>query len=44
MLTIDREEIVTGLKSIGLQAGDHVLVHSSLSSLGIVVGGAATVV
>ncbi|MEO6143203.1 MAG: AAC(3) family N-acetyltransferase [Dermatophilaceae bacterium] len=44
MLTIDREEIVTGLKIIGLQAGDHVLVHSSLSSLGSVVGGAATVV
>lgn len=44
MLTIDREEIVAGLKSIGLQAGDHVLVHSSLSSLGSVVGGAATVV
>ncbi len=32
------------LESMGIKAGDHVMVHSSLSSIGHVEGGAATVV
>ena len=37
-------EIQQSLKDLGLGPGDHVLVHSSLSSLGPVEGGAVTVV
>lgn len=37
-------EIAAGLRGIGLDEGDSVVVHSSLSSLGWVDGGAATVV
>ncbi len=42
MLT--KGDIESGLRDLGLMTGDHVLVHSSLSSLGPVEGGAATVV
>ena len=42
MLT--QSEIQQSLKDLGLGPGDHVLVHSSLSSLGPVEGGAVTVV
>jgi aminoglycoside 3-N-acetyltransferase len=42
--SIDRATIVDGLNALGLRAGHHVLVHSSLSSLGHVAGGADTVV
>ncbi|MFB3881563.1 MAG: AAC(3) family N-acetyltransferase [Armatimonadota bacterium] len=38
------EQISEGLRRLGLRAGDIVMVHSSLSSLGEVDGGAATVV
>jgi len=38
------QQIVAGLRGLGLSAGDHVLTHSSLSSLGRVDGGAETVV
>lgn len=41
---VDRETIVRGLEGLGLHHGHHVLVHSSLSSIGYVDGGAATVV
>ncbi len=41
--TIGAEQLVDGLRSLGLQRGDRVLVHSALSSFGTVVGGAATV-
>jgi aminoglycoside 3-N-acetyltransferase len=38
------DEIVTGLRKLGLQAGKGVMVHSSLKSFGIVSGGAQTVI
>lgn len=39
-----KEDLVKDLKKIGLQAGDSVLVHSSLSKIGFVNGGAATLI
>lgn len=39
-----RETIKAALREMGLGAGDVVLVHSSLSSMGYVVGGAETVI
>jgi aminoglycoside 3-N-acetyltransferase len=44
MLPVSREQLVSGLRALGLQAGDHVLAHSALSSFGHVEGGAQTVV
>jgi aminoglycoside 3-N-acetyltransferase len=41
---VDQAEITAALQALGLRTGNHVLVHSSLSSLGHVAGGAATVV
>jgi aminoglycoside 3-N-acetyltransferase len=41
---IGREGIASALRFLGLRSGYHVLVHSSLSSMGHVEGGAATVV
>lgn len=41
---VTRDDLVAGLQALGLHAGDLVQVHSSLSSLGHVVGGAETVV
>jgi aminoglycoside 3-N-acetyltransferase len=41
-VTVDR--LVDDLRTLGLSAGDAVVVHSSLSSLGWVAGGAPTVV
>ncbi len=40
---ISQQKLVDDLKKIGLQKGDSVLVHSSLSKIGFVEGGAATV-
>lgn len=37
-------ELVTGFRNAGVEPGDHILVHSSLSSLGWVEGGADTVI
>jgi aminoglycoside 3-N-acetyltransferase len=42
--TITRQDIVCGLRQLGLEAGADVLVHSSLSSFGHVRGGAETVI
>jgi len=42
--TVTREDIVRGLVEVGLEGGDAVLVHSSLSSFGRVQGGADAVV
>jgi len=39
-----KEEIVQDLRKLGIEEGDTVLVHSSLSSIGYVPGGAETVV
>lgn len=44
MNTISREQIVRDLRTLGLGAGQIVFVHSALSSLGQVQGGAHTVV
>lgn len=41
---ISRERIVSDLKNLGLQAGDTVLVHSSLKQIGYVENGAKTVI
>jgi len=41
---VQRADLTEGLQRLGLRAGHHVLVHSSLSSLGRVEGGAVTVV
>jgi aminoglycoside 3-N-acetyltransferase len=41
--TLTREEIVVGLRKLGIAGGDVLGVHSSLSSLGTVEGGAETV-
>jgi len=42
--TLLKEDIKNGLRELGLKAGDVVMVHSSLSSMGYVVGGADTVI
>jgi aminoglycoside 3-N-acetyltransferase len=44
MTSIDRRDIAESLQTLGLAAGDNILVHSSLRSLGYVDGGADTVV
>ncbi len=41
---LQRTDLVAGLQSLGLRQGDMVEVHSSLSSLGYVSGGAETVI
>jgi len=41
---VTKEDIVAGLKELGLKKGDAVGVHSSLSSLGYVEGGADAVI
>ena len=41
---VTRDDIERGNREIGLQSGDVALVHSSLSSMGWVEGGAATVI
>jgi len=43
-MELTKEDIKKGLKKLGLRRGDVVLVHSSLSSFGYVVGGANTVI
>ena len=41
---LTQDDIAAGLRQLGLSSGDCVILHSSLSSLGEVVGGADTVV
>ena len=43
-MNVTRDDIARSLTAMGLKAGDRVMVHSSLSSMGHVEGGAATVV
>jgi aminoglycoside 3-N-acetyltransferase len=43
MSDVTREDIVAGIRSLGVQPGSLMLVHSSLSSFGRVEGGAAMV-
>lgn len=40
---ISKEKLIADLKQIGLKKGDSVLVHSSLSKIGFVIGGPKTV-
>ena len=44
MSKLTKENLVEDLKSIGIGSGDSIMVHSSLSSIGNVDGGAETVV
>jgi aminoglycoside 3-N-acetyltransferase len=44
MKPLTRSDIVRGLRKIGLEEGDRVLVHSSLAALGHVDGGADSVI
>ena len=44
VVIVTHEMIVSGLRSLGLRAGDGVIVHSSLKSFGQVQGGPATVI
>jgi aminoglycoside 3-N-acetyltransferase len=41
---VSAEDVAAGLRSVGVTPGDTVLFHSSLSSMGQVEGGAATVI
>ncbi len=41
---VSKEEIVSGLKGLGIRKGDTLMVHSSLSAFGNVEGGADTVI
>jgi aminoglycoside 3-N-acetyltransferase len=41
---LSQKDIVDGLKQLGLERGMSVEVHSSLSSMGFVTGGASTVI
>ena len=43
-MAIDGQRLTDDLKALGLQTGDTVMMHSSLSALGMVEGGAETVV
>lgn len=43
-LTITEEHLENGLRQLGIQEGDTLEVHSSLSSFGLVEGGAASVI
>ena len=43
-MSVTRSDIASSLRAMGLGAGDRVMVHSSLSSMGHVEGGASTVV
>ncbi len=38
--TVTKQDIINGLKKLGLKAGDNVIVHSALTSFGRVEGGA----
>ena len=44
MKPITKNEIITALEKLGLTKGDNVMVHTSLSQLGYVCGGAQTVI
>jgi len=43
-IRVTHKEVVTGVKAAGVRFGDIVFFHSSLSSMGMVVGGADTVI
>ena len=41
---ISKKDIISSLKKIGLEKGDTVFLHSGLSQLGVIEGGAATII
>jgi aminoglycoside N3'-acetyltransferase len=41
---LSKDKIIESLKNLGIEKGDHLMVHASLSALGVVEGGARTVV
>jgi aminoglycoside 3-N-acetyltransferase len=43
-ITVSQDDITAGLRALGVQAGDVILVHSSLSRFGYVEGGADAVI
>ena len=43
-MLLTKMEILAGLRQFGIKAGDKYVVHSSLSSMGYVEGGADTVI
>lgn len=43
-MSLTSQELISGFRSAGIESGDHLLVHSSLSSLGWVDGGADAVI
>ena len=43
MSDVTEQDIVAGIRSLGVQPGDLVLAHTSLKSFGRVEGGAVTV-
>lgn len=44
MRVVTKKEIVNALKTVGLSAGDTVMVHTSLRKMGYVCGGAQTII
>lgn len=44
MKPVTKNEIITALENLGLSKGDNVMVHTSLSQIGYVCGGAQTVI
>jgi aminoglycoside 3-N-acetyltransferase len=42
--TVSRDQLATGLRALGLQAADQLLVHTALSSFGRVEGGAQAII
>lgn len=44
MRVVTKQEIVNALKTVGLNAGDTVMVHTSLRNMGYVCGGAQTII
>lgn len=44
MKTVFKSDIVNALKSVGLQSGDSVMVHTSLRRIGYICGGAQTII
>ena len=44
MALIKKSDILTALHSLGIHPGQSLIVHTSLSSIGYVIGGAQTVI
>lgn len=42
-IKVTRKEVAAGVAAVGVRPGDIVMFHSSLSSMGTVIGGADTI-